>query len=103
MEAAKSFPPKFQALLEAEGYTHDQVFNVDETGIFWLMPPTRTIKRKTKEQAKGLKLQKTRCSLMLGSNASGDLKLKPVLIHTAHRPRAFAKKHVDKKKLPVYW
>ena len=60
---------------------------MDETGLFWKLAPTRTIMDKTKGQAGGLKLQKSRFSVLFGGNASGDLKLKPLFIHTSENPR----------------
>ena len=65
------------------------------------MPSSRTIKKKFKGQAAGLKLAKSRCTVLFGGNAAGDLKLKPFLIHTAENPRSMNK--VNKMKLPVYW
>ena len=33
--AAKEFLPKLGQIIEEGGYTPDQVFNADETGLFW--------------------------------------------------------------------
>ena len=38
---------------------------------------------------------------MVGTNATGDLKLQPLVIGKAHNPRCFRGK--DKKALPVIW
>ena len=86
MKAAEQYPDKLKEIIEQDGYSEDQIFNVDESGIFWKMPPTRTIMRKTKAQAAGIKLQKARCSILLGGNASGDLKLKPLMINYSETP-----------------
>ena len=80
-EGAETYLDKLKDIIEQGGYSEDQIFNVDESGLFWKMPPTRTIMSKTKGQAPGMKLQKARCSILFGGNASGDLKLKPLLIH----------------------
>ena len=100
-EAAERYPPKLKQIIEEEGYTEDQIFNADETGLFWKLAPTRTIKKKSPQTA-GLKLQKARSTILLGGNASGDHKLKPFFIHTSQNPLCF-KKVRDKKKLPVIW
>ena len=100
-EATEKYPEKLKKIIEEGGYTEDQIFHADETGVFWKAPPTRTIMQKTKGQAMGLKLSKSRCTLLCGGNASGDLKLKPLLIHTSENPRSMNK--VNKLKLPVYW
>ena len=64
------------------------------------MPPTRTIKKKTSKMS-GLKLSKRRSTILVGGNASGDMKLTPLWIHNSKRPRPF--KNVDMNKLPVFW
>ena len=86
-EGAETYLDKLKEIIEQGGYSEDQIFNVDESGLFWKMPPTRTIMSKTKGQAPGMKLQKARCSILFGGNASGDLKLKPLLIHQFENPR----------------
>ncbi|XP_068243744.1 tigger transposable element-derived protein 1-like [Palaemon carinicauda] len=49
----------------------------------------------------GYKAAKDRLTLMLGANASGDCKLKPLLVYRAGNPRAF--KNINKSTLPVIW
>jgi len=34
-EAAEQFLPRLQALVEEEGYSPEQVFNADETALYW--------------------------------------------------------------------
>ena len=86
-EAAEAYPDKLKEIIEQGGYSDDQIFNVDESGMFWKMPPTRTIKEKTKAQASGIKLQKNRFFVLFGGNASGDLKLKPMAINFFETPK----------------
>ena len=100
-EAAEAFPDILKEAIEEGGYTEDQIFNADEFGHWWKLPPTRTIKRKSRQTA-GLKLQKSRSSVLLGGNASGDHKLKPFFIHKSLNPRCF-KRVKDKSRLPVIW
>ena len=58
------------------------------------------IARKEKTQP-GYKMGKERVTLLVGGNASGDKKLKPLLIHRSENPRAM--KNVTKSRLPVIW
>ena len=67
------------------------------------MPPTRTIKQKS-NKLPGLKLPKCRSTVLVGGNARGDLKLKPLWIHTSQNPRCFRTKvKKDMSDLPVFW
>ena len=49
----------------------------------------------------GFKAAKDRLMLLLGGNANGDLKLKPLLVYTSENPRAL--KNIAKASLPVVW
>ena len=83
------------------GYVPDQIFNADETGLYWKKMPTRTYIAKTQKTCGGFKVSKDRLTLLLCSNASGDRVLKPLLINRALIPRAMKGKNL--KQLPVHW
>ncbi|XP_066957901.1 tigger transposable element-derived protein 1-like [Macrobrachium rosenbergii] len=99
--AAESFPSGLAEIIREGGYTADQVFNVDETGLCWKRMPNRTFLSKEEKSAPGHKVGKERLTLLFGANASGDLKLKPLLVYLAENPRAF--KGIFKSQLPVIW
>ncbi|XP_064077646.1 tigger transposable element-derived protein 1-like [Macrobrachium nipponense] len=100
-ESADSFPSGLAEIIKDGGYTADQVFNVDETGLFWKRMPNRTYLSKEEKSAPGHEAGKERLTLLLGANTSGDLKLKPLLVYSAENPRAF--KGIFKSQLPVIW
>lgn len=101
MEAADEYPSTFKDLVNSRSYPPNLVFNVDETGLFWKKLPSRTFISKNERQAPGFKAAKDRLTLLLGGNASGDLKLKPLLVYHSENPRAM--KFYKKDDLPVIW
>lgn len=98
-EAAALFPAELAKLIEEGDYSADQVFNADETSLFWKRMPNTTYI--TKGSATGFKTAKQRVTLMFCSNASGDKLMKPLMIHNTLHPRALRNTNIDK--LPVYW
>ncbi|GFW21617.1 tigger transposable element-derived protein 1 [Trichonephila clavipes] len=87
--------------MEDGDYSADQVFNADETGLYWKKLPNRTYIANDEKTASGHKASKDRVTLLLCSNASGDRMLKPLLINKSLRPLALKGK--DLKQLPVHW
>ncbi|XP_053570666.1 tigger transposable element-derived protein 1-like [Bombina bombina] len=100
-EAAESYPSDFAKIIEDGGYSMDQIFNVDETGLFWKKMPARTFIARQEKSMPGYKPAKDRITLLLGGNASGTLKLKPLFIYRFQNPRAL--KNYVKTRLPVHW
>ncbi|XP_025099955.1 tigger transposable element-derived protein 1-like [Pomacea canaliculata] len=99
---AEKFVQEFRQIIEG-GYIPQQVFNADETGLFWKKLPNKTYITKEEKALPGHKPMKDRVTLLLCSNASGDLKLKPLLVYHSDNPRVFKKNNVIKQKLPVMW
>lgn len=100
-DAAKSFPDELKRVIDTYHYTPSQIFNVDETGLFWKRMPSRSYIAKEESSMPGFKVAKDRLTLLLGGNASGDCKLKPMLVYRFENPRAF--KGVVKSTLPIIW
>lgn len=100
---AEKFILEFKKIIQEEGYVPQQVFNADETGLFWKKMPNKTYITKEEKTLPGHKSMKDRLTLVLCGNASGDLKLKPLLVYHSDNPRVFKKHNVIKQKLPVMW
>ena len=101
--AADKFKVEFKQCVNAEQYVPQQVFNMDETGLFWKKMPRRTYITREEKSMPGHKPMKDRLTLLLCGNASGDFKVKPLLIYHSDNPRAFKANNVIKGRLPVIW
>ncbi|CAF4216168.1 unnamed protein product [Rotaria magnacalcarata] len=83
-----------------DGFDENDVFNADETGLFYRATPNRSLVL-SKEECKGGKKSKERLTVLLCSNLAGTEKLKPVVIGRSQRPRCF--ENITTSKLPVTW
>lgn len=100
-KAAETYPGVIKKIIEDGGYTAQQIFNVDEAGLFWKKMPECIYISKEGKTMQGFTIAKDRLMLLLGSNAAGDHRLKPLLVYHSENPRAL--KHIDKASLPVYY
>ena len=82
-----------------EGYAPRDIFNADETGLFYRSLPEKTLKVRG-EDCKGGKQSKLRLTAMLCCNLSGEHE-KVLVIGKASKPGCF--KNVDPSQLPVTW
>nr|XP_032834220.1 tigger transposable element-derived protein 1-like isoform X5 [Petromyzon marinus] len=101
VEAAEAFKSTLKEIIEGGGYSPEQVFNVNETGLFWKRMPASTFLSREEKTAPGFKASKDRLALLVGANAAGDCKLKPLLVYHSKTPRAL--KGCIKADLPVIW
>ena len=65
-------------------YALENIFNADETGLFFRMLPNQTLATSVR---KGTKKDKDRITLLLATNATGTEKLKPMVIGKSAQPR----------------
>jgi len=77
-------------------YSPDNIYNMDETGLFYRLQTDKTLHFKGKKCSGG-KLSKERITLALAANMSGTDKLTPLVIGKFAKPRCF--KNVES--LPV--
>ncbi|XP_067947109.1 tigger transposable element-derived protein 1-like [Watersipora subatra] len=103
IQAVHEFSVLFEKIVQEEGYVPQQVFNCDETGLFWKRMPRRTYITIEEKKRCGHKPMKDRLTLTLCANASGDCKIKPLLVYHSENPRAFKAHKVNKDLLQVFW
>ena len=96
--AAVKFIGEFKNFVVSEEFTPDQVFDCDKTSFFWKKMPERTYIAEEKALP-GQKPMKDRLTLLFCANASGDLKIKPLLVYLSEKPRVFKNNNVIKSKL----
>lgn len=80
-------------------YSPRNIFNADETGLFFRALPNKTLTLKH-EKCIGGKLSKERLTILHCVNLAGE-KEKLLVIGKTNKPRAF--KHINVSDLPVFW
>ncbi|GBN52936.1 Tigger transposable element-derived protein 4 [Araneus ventricosus] len=71
-----------------KGYEQKDVFNADETGLFYNLLPSKTLAIKS-DTCHGGKKSKVRLTVLLCANADGSEKLPPLIIGKSKKPRFF--------------
>ncbi|XP_076058277.1 uncharacterized protein LOC143035288 isoform X2 [Oratosquilla oratoria] len=103
--AAKSIAVKYglddlQDIIAKGGYSPRQVLNIDKTELCW-----KNLQAHTEISQEGsipsVRIDDDPLTLILGSNAEGDFKLKPLLVYQWENPLEISR--VDKENLPVMW
>lgn len=95
--AGCAFVEKFKQDVLEKGYSRDDVYNADETGINWRALPSKSLASRREQSAPGFKVSKERLTAMVCANASGKHKIKLLVIGKSKNPRCFKNVHT----LPV--
>nr|CAI5857987.1 unnamed protein product [Callosobruchus analis] len=80
-------------------YLPKDVYNADETGLFYLAMPNKTFALK-EDRCVGKKTPKQRLTILFCANMEGD-KENPLIIGKSKNPRCFEGSHINK--LPLEW
>ncbi|XP_068209148.1 tigger transposable element-derived protein 1-like [Palaemon carinicauda] len=102
-KAAEKFFKNFENVISRVGYIPQQVFNCDETGLFWKKMPCCTYITAEERKLPGHKPMNDRLTLAFCANASGDLKIKPLLVYYSENPCAYKAQNITKERLSVFW
>jgi hypothetical protein len=90
---------KSKLLSICDGYDEKDIFNLDETGLFFRLLPNKTLSEKG-EACSGGKVSKDRLTVLLCVSMQGE-KLKPLVIGKYKKPRCF--KNIQNENLPTLW
>ncbi|KFD62016.1 hypothetical protein M514_11293 [Trichuris suis] len=88
-EAAAAFVDEFTKLVSDEQLSPEQVYNADETALFWKSTPRRTLTTADAESPAGHKASKERVTVLCCSNAAGTHRCTLLVIGKHLHPRAF--------------
>ncbi|XP_062817880.1 tigger transposable element-derived protein 1-like isoform X2 [Anolis carolinensis] len=97
-EEATAFLAELKKLIQEKGYHPKQVFNCNETGLFWKKMPNRTYIHQSLKEALGNKTWNDKLTLVLCGNTAGHM-IKPGVVYRVKNPRTLKNKHY----LPVFW
>ena len=97
--AADLFVSSFQHFIHDGGYCLDQVFNCDETGLYYKLLPEKSLVTHLEKSADGRKSE--RVTINACSNITGTIKLPLLFIGKSKNPRCF--KNINHDNLPVVY
>lgn len=99
--AMVEFCYELESVIKEHSLRPAQIYNADETGVYWKSMPTRTLASENEKSAPGYKIKKDRLTVLCCANASGEHKMKLTVIGKSKSPRAF--KNMNKNMLPVHY
>ncbi|XP_062854201.1 tigger transposable element-derived protein 7-like [Trichomycterus rosablanca] len=85
--AVELFRLKLNELIKTEDMHLSQVYNADETGLFWRSLPRNTQAFRNEDSIPVKKIIQDKFSALLGVNATGTHRLKPVVVGKSANPR----------------
>ncbi|KAG0726965.1 Tigger transposable element-derived protein 7 [Chionoecetes opilio] len=86
-EHAEEFRQTFKDLIRKENLLLEQIYNADETGLYYRSIPENTLASEKEKSVPGRKRCKSHVSVMCCANAAGTHRLTPVVIGKAKQPR----------------
>lgn len=83
------FIHKLRSIINEMELTSNQMYNADESGLYYRLLPDKTFVHACEKTAPGRKVPKERITIMLCANADGSHKLNPMVIGKSANPRCF--------------
>jgi len=100
-EAADKYKIEFEKMISSKRLTRAQVFNFDESGLYFKQIPKKTFAPKNVSQVSGTKKQIERVTIAACCNGDGSFKLPLLFIGKSKNPRCL--KNENMNALPVVY
>ncbi|UYV78676.1 hypothetical protein LAZ67_16002345 [Cordylochernes scorpioides] len=100
-DAANRFKDDFHKLMTDEKYEQFQIYNADETGVYWKSLPDNS-QVKNANSASGHKQSKDRLSVLLCANADASHKNVLAVVGKSKRPRQSKTSLIDCLSITIY-
>lgn len=84
-----AFIHRFRGKIQEMGLTNHQIYNADESGLYYRLLPDKTYVSACEKSALGRKIKKKRITFLLCANAEGSHKTTPLIIGKFKKPRCF--------------
>lgn len=92
---------KLEKIIANRGLVRDQVYNCDDSGLFWKALLQKTLASMSENAALGFKMQKDCITVMVCANASGSHRLLLLVIGKSQKPRSFKNIACNLNALPI--
>ena len=86
--AVEPFRKKLFRIVDEANLLPSQMYNADETGLYWKATPANTQVHRSEKHVAGHKTAKDRISVLACANADGSHRLVPMVVGKAKKPRA---------------
>lgn len=87
-ESADEYSAFFEDFIKEHNIDLDNVYNADETGVYFRCLPTSTLAGPTEMSVHGFKKNKNRITILTCANATGSHKIKLLMIGKSKSPKA---------------
>lgn len=84
-----AFIRQLKELQSTEDLCDSQIYNADESALFWKLLPSQTLVHAKERSAPGRKMSKERVTFLCCANKTGDHTLRIMVVGKSKKPRSF--------------